>query len=85
MKTKITNIGNSKGIIIPKTIIEQCGFKEQVSLEVKDKCLVISPANNPPRQGWTEAIIAAGDSELSNELLMGDYLDHSWDKEEWTW
>ncbi len=36
METKITNIGNSKGIIIPKAIIEQCGLKERVNLEVKD-------------------------------------------------
>jgi antitoxin MazE len=84
MKTKITNIGNSKGIIIPKAIIEQCGLKERVSLEVKDNCLVISPANNHPRQGWSEAIIAAGGSN-NDELLMDDYLDHSWDEEEWTW
>jgi antitoxin MazE len=84
METKITNIGNSKGIIIPKTIIEQCGLKERVSLEIKDNCLVISPATNPLRQGWSEAIIAAGSSD-NDELLMDDYLDHSWDQEEWTW
>jgi antitoxin MazE len=84
METKITNIGNSKGIIIPKTIIEQCGLKERVSLEVKDNCLVISPASNYLRQGWSEAIIAAGGSN-NDELLMDDYLDHSWDEEEWTW
>jgi antitoxin MazE len=84
MKTKITNIGNSKGIIIPKTIIEQCGLKERVTLEVKDNCLVISPTSNHLRQGWSEAIIAAGGGD-NDELLMGDYLDHTWDEEEWTW
>lgn len=62
METKITHIGNSKGIIIPKAIIEQCGFKERVNLEVKDNCLVISPQTDRLRQGWSEAIIAAGGS-----------------------
>ena len=83
METKITNIGNSKGIIIPKAIIEQCGLQERVNLEVKDNCLVISPKTNSPRQGWEVAIIAAGGSN-DDELLMGDYLEHSWDEEEWT-
>ena len=84
METKITNIGNSKGIIIPKAIIEQCGLQERVNLEVKDNCLVISPKTDSPRQGWEAAIIAAGGSD-DGELLMGDYLEHSWDEEEWTW
>jgi len=84
METKITNIGNSKGIIIPKAIIEQCGLTDRVSLEVKDNCLIISPKVDNLRQGWEAAIMAAGESE-NDELLMEDYLEHSWDEEEWTW
>ena len=84
METKITNIGNSKGIIIPKKLIEQCGLTERVTLEVKDNGLMISPKVDNPRAGWEEAIIAAG-AKGDDELLMGDYLEHSWDEEEWTW
>ena len=83
METKITKIGNSQGIIIPKAIMEQCGLKDKVSLEVKDNCLIISQIVENPRQGWSEAIIAAGVDE-EDELLMRDYLEHTWD-EEWTW
>ena len=84
MEVKITKIGNSQGIIIPKAIIEQCGLTDKVCLEVKDNHLIISPLVENPRQGWEEAIIAAGVDE-DDELLMGDYLPHSWDEEEWTW
>ena len=83
MKVKITKIGNSQGIIIPKTIIEECGFAQKVNLEVKDNYLIVSSVAENPRQGWEEAIIAAGVDE-DEELLMGDYLEHSWDEEEWT-
>ena len=83
MEAKITNIGNSKGIIIPKKIIEQCGLKERVNLEVRDNCILISPKVDNHREGWEAAIIAAGASE-QDELLMGNYLEHSWDKKEWT-
>lgn len=84
METKITSIGNSKGIIIPKAIIEQCSLNERVNLEVKDSCLIISPVANNPRQGWEAQILATGACE-NDELLMEDYLEHSWDDEEWTW
>ena len=59
-------------------------MKERVNLEVKDNCLIVSPQLDCPRQGWEEAIIAAGDSN-SDELLMGEDLEHSWDEKEWTW
>ena len=84
MEAKITKIGNSQGIIIPKAIIEQCNLTDRVNLEVKNNNLIISPRVENPRQGWEEAIIAAGVDE-DEELLMGDYLEHSWDEEEWTW
>ena len=84
MEIKISNIGNSQGIIIPKAIIEQCGFKKRVNLDVKDNCLIVSPRSHNHRQGWEEAIIAAEESDI-DELLMGENLDHSWDEEEWTW
>lgn len=84
MEIKITKIGNSQGIIIPKAIMEQCGLTDKVSLEVKDNRLIVSQIVANPRQGWSEAIIAAGVNE-NEELLMEDYLEHSWDEEEWTW
>ncbi|MDJ0532273.1 MAG: AbrB/MazE/SpoVT family DNA-binding domain-containing protein [Xenococcaceae cyanobacterium MO_207.B15] len=84
MEAKITKIGNSQGIIIPKAIIEQCNLTDRVNLEVKNNNLIISAIVENPRQGWEEAIIAAGVDE-NEELLMGDYLEHSWDEEEWTW
>ena len=84
METKITKIGNSQGIIIPRVIMEQCGLTDKVSLEVKDNRLIVSQIVANPRQGWEETIIAAGVDE-DEELLMGDHLEHSWDEEEWTW
>ena len=80
MQAKITKIGNSQGIIIPKSIIEQCHFKGIVQLEVKDNHLIISAQN--PRQGWEEAILKAG---IEEEILIEDNLENSWDEEEWVW
>ena len=67
MKAFITQIGSSKGIIIPAYLLKQCGFEKEVSLEVQENKLVIS---NPkrPRQGWKEAFAQAGAGE--EELLL---------------
>ena len=43
MKTELVRIGNSRGIRIPKPIIEQCGFGERVELRVENHRLIVSP------------------------------------------
>jgi antitoxin MazE len=81
MKVELIRIGNSRGIRIPKPIIEQCGFGETVELRVEDHRVVISP-DQAPRQGWEEAFRAAGSAE-NDELLPG--LRNQFDAEEWRW
>ncbi len=46
MKTELVRIGNSRGIRIPKPLIEQCGLGNNVELRVENDSLVISPC------GW---------------------------------
>ena len=84
MKIKLTKIGNSQGIIIPKTIIDQLAIENRINLEIEDGRLIITPVSDNPREGWEQAIESVGGIE-DDELLMGDYLEHRWDEEEWTW
>jgi antitoxin MazE len=79
MKTAITKIGNSKGLIIPVQLLKQCGFEKEVSLEVKDNSLIISKIGKP-RSGWEEAFEKAG----VDQVMMDDF-GNSFDKDEWTW
>lgn len=53
MKIDIIKIGNSQGIRIPKTIMEQCGFTDSVEMEIKDGSLILSP--HKVREGWAES------------------------------
>lgn len=55
MKTKLIKIGNSFGVRFPKTIIEECGFKEELNLAVRQGAVVITPVV-PPRMGWKELV-----------------------------
>lgn len=54
MKTRLVQIGNSRGIRIPKTLIEQSGLKDDVEISLKGDALVIRPVSHP-REGWAEA------------------------------
>ncbi len=76
-------IGNSRGIRIPKPIIEQCGFGDTVELRVEKDRLIIAPARGP-RKGWKEAFAAAGPSR-NDRLLLGALGRNKFDEEEWTW
>jgi antitoxin MazE len=83
MRTKLVRIGNSRGVRIPKTFIEQCGLGETVELQVENDCLIISPERRP-RQGWDEAFRAAGPS-VDDQLLLKGREPNEFDRKEWKW
>jgi len=43
MELSIIEIGNSKGIRIPKPILEQCNIKDNVTLSIENNSIVIKP------------------------------------------
>jgi antitoxin MazE len=82
MKVELIRIGNSRGIRIPKPIIQQCRFEGSVELRVENDQLLIAPARLP-RDGWEEAFRAAA-SSAHDELLL-DVPASQFDREEWRW
>lgn len=83
MKVELARIGNSRGIRIPKPLIEQCGFGEQVELRVTPEGLVVVPTPRTPRSGWKEAFRAA--QPAIKDLQTADWPPSSFDHEEWQW
>lgn len=83
MKLELVRIGNSRGIRIPKPILEQCGFQDAVELRIEDDHLVIAKGHTP-REGWEEAFRAAGRS-TDDELLLGTLPMNKFDREDWEW
>ncbi len=82
MKAKIIAIGNSKGIRIPKTLLEEGGFEDEVYLEATRGSIVIRPANSP-RDGWGEAFRKMADH--GDDALLDPQSVSNWDREEWEW
>ncbi|HTA46154.1 MAG TPA: AbrB/MazE/SpoVT family DNA-binding domain-containing protein [Bryobacteraceae bacterium] len=83
MKVELVRVGNSRGIRIPKAIIEQCGFGDRVDLRVVRNTIVIAPERQP-REGWEQAFRNAGSSE-KDELLLESLPPNRFDSEEWEW
>jgi len=82
MKAKLVRIGNSRGLRLPKPLIEQAGLSEHVELEIRDDTIVISRAGLA-RQGWAEAaqsLASRGEDELLDEPVSTHF-----DREEWEW
>lgn len=76
MQARLVQIGNSKGVRLPKAVIEQAGLREEIDLEVKDGKVILSSAREP-RAGWEMAARAcheAGHADLSDwETTLNDF------------
>ncbi len=83
MRTEIVRIGNSRGIRIPKPLIEQCGLEGAVELSVENHRLVVSPGRRL-RQGWPEAFRDARSAE-DDEFLLESMPANDFDRREWKW
>jgi antitoxin MazE len=80
VRTELIHTGNSRGIRIPKQLIEQCGLGDKVELRVESDRLVTSPERRP-RQGRGEAFCAAG-PVVADELLLQTAEPNVFDRQE---
>ncbi|MHB8930946.1 MAG: AbrB/MazE/SpoVT family DNA-binding domain-containing protein [Melioribacteraceae bacterium] len=85
MKTKVVKIGNSRGIRIPKSLIDESGLKSEVDLEVLDGQIIIKSISQS-RESWDSSFKKMAKNK-DDILLDSDTLarQSTWDKEEWEW
>ena len=84
MRMNLVRIGNSRGIRIPKAMIDECGLGDAVELEIREGHLVVRPADNP-RAGWDEAFKRAGGSSDEDLREWESTSLTEWDQAEWEW
>lgn len=84
MKTNIVQIGNSKGIRLPKSVLEQCHLKDSVELLVEGNVLTVRPIH-APRSGWSEAFSDMARNNDDKLLDVDTGLATEWDESEWRW
>lgn len=81
MKVTLIQIGNSRGIRLPKLLIEQAGLGDEVELQVQDGAIIISRTDKA-RTGWAEA--AARLSESGEDALIDPPASTRFDEDDLT-
>jgi antitoxin MazE len=82
MKARLVQIGNSRGIRLPKTVLAEAQLDDEVDLKAEPGCIVIRSAKRP-RAGWAEA---AQKMRQRNEDRLIDFPGSTrFDREEWEW
>lgn len=81
MKVGIISVGNSKGIRIPKAILEQCSFNKEAELEVQGSTLLIKPVRKV-REGWDKSFQLMHERR-EDSLVINDTIDIEMDNWEW--
>jgi len=84
VKTRIVKMGNSKGVRIPKPMLDQLGLGEEVELLVRENQLVIR-ASKGTRAGWEEQFKRM--AEQGDDRLLDEEAARltRWDRDQWQW
>lgn len=81
-KTRVVRIGNSRGIRIPKTLLEEANLRDEVELHAEPGRLVIKPVREA-RAGWAAA--ARRMCVRRNDRLLDQPTPTVFDSKEWEW
>ena len=82
MLVSIIPIGNSKGIRLPKNIMNELMIEDKVEMTVRNNEIIIKPVGKNKREGWEEAFanmhLAKDDSLLITDELNDESFDWDW-------
>ena len=84
MRTYLIEIGNSRGLRIPKSLLEISGLENEIELEVQGRSLVLK-APERPRSNWEEAFAKDASPDLEVEQEEWTSFANDFDEEEWKW
>lgn len=76
MHVAIRPFGNSRGIVIPKPLLQQLGLQDEVDLSVENGTIVIRKPADTPRSGWAQAAQALAQAE-ADVLEMGEFANEA--------
>lgn len=82
IKTRIVRLGNSKGIRIPKPLLDAAQLPEEVDLHAERGRLIVEAAHRA-RSGWAEA--AKKMHTRVDDALLGEPTPTKFDREGWEW
>jgi antitoxin MazE len=82
MLVSVVPIGNSKGIRLPKTILDQLNISDTLDMEVDNQQIILKPIANTARKGWEKAFKKMHEQN-EDQLLINDTSNS--ERFEWEW
>jgi antitoxin MazE len=81
MDISVVQIGNSKGIRLPKILMEKYNITDAVELILEEDCIIIKPKTTP-RKGWEKSFKKMHENGDDQLLLPDVWEDENLD--EWS-
>lgn len=79
MKSMLVNVGNSRGIHLPKALIDEAGLSGEVDIHAEPGLITTRPLQST-RKGWAEAVGAT-----TPDGLLDDPTPTDLEATEWEW
>ena len=82
MTTQLIKIGNSRGVLLPKSIIERAKLEGQLHIDLTDDGIIIKSIRSSRRKKWAEKF--RKETRARQPLQLGAF-GNDFDKKEWDW
>ena len=82
MIASVVQIGNSRGIRLPKNILCELNIESEVEMVVHNDALIIKNIEKKPRKDWNEAFTKMSKAK-EDKLLLPEKIDS--EDFEWVW
>lgn len=77
MKSTLRRIGNSRGVLLPASLLAACEIENEIELSLDGKRIVIEPVR-APRSGWFDDYRAEKDRDAWADFVETDIEDGDW-------
>ncbi len=81
-RARVVRIGNSRGIRVPKSLLEHARLHDEVELYAEPGRLTVRPAGCA-REGWADAARSLGSDKRRG--LLDPVTPTRFDEDEWEW
>jgi antitoxin MazE len=77
MKSTLRRIGNSRGVLLPASLLAACEIKNEIELSLDGNRIVIEPVR-APRSGWFDKYREEKDSDAWSDFIESDDEHGDW-------
>jgi antitoxin MazE len=82
MLVSVIPIGDSKGIKIPKNVLNELNIENELEMHIYNDEIILNSIEKKPREGWDASFIEMRNSG-DDILIIPDYIED--DSFEWEW